>query len=80
MTITPAKVAAENSTISDTGSKAAIPGRRITSTPMKPTATAAQRAAVTCSFSSQTASIVANSGEVKLSAVASASGSIATAM
>src|SRR3546814_953245 len=79
-TTTQAKVAAESSTTSATGSNAAMPGRRMMSTPAKPTATAVQRAAVTVSFSSRTASTVANSGAVKLNAVASASGIAATAM
>ena len=55
------------------------PGCVTISTPAKPTATAPQRWTPTRSFRTSAASIVPNIGTVKLSVVASASGSKATA-
>ena len=51
------------------------PGRMTTITPMKPTATAAQRRGPTASFSTKKDRMVAKIGAVKLRVVASARGS-----
>jgi hypothetical protein len=71
-------VSADSSTSPAAGSTAATPGRSITSTPAKPTISADQRRTRTTSLSTSAASMVANKGVVKLSAVASASGSSTT--
>ena len=75
-----APVAAEASTSRAAGDTASTPGRRITSTPMKPTTVAVQRRRRTTSCSTSAAPTVAKSGAVKLSATASASGINDTAM
>ncbi len=62
------------------GETVSNPGRTITSTPRKPTMVALQRRRRTTSPSTRAAAMVANSGTVKLSATACASGSSATAL
>ena len=70
---------AENSTSSAAPVIVAKPGLRTIMAPAKPTAMAVQRRARIVSPSVSTAAIEANSGMVKLSAVASASGMRASA-
>ena len=54
--------------------KSPVPGRTMTSTPRKPSATAAQRRARTCSCRKITAAMVTNSGVEYDSDIACASG------
>ena len=54
--------------------KASPPGRRITSVPVKPPATSAQRSGETCSLSVVAASSVMTSGAISTMEVNSASG------
>ena len=61
------------------GCRLSLPGRTITSTPAKPTTVAVQRRQRTFSCSTRAASTTENSGCEKASAVASASGSMASA-
>ena len=70
---------AENSAAAIARSIATIPGLSTIIAPAKPTATAVQRRARMTSPSTSTAATEANSGMVKLSAVASASGMRASA-
>ena len=57
-----------------------MPGRTMTSTPMKPTTIAPQRRTPTCSFRKIIDPMVAKSGNVKEIAVTSAIGSMVTAV
>ena len=67
-------------TIAAAGVKASIPGLRMIAAPMNPTNTAAARRGPTVSPRIRAAPITANSGEVKLSAVAWARGMMVTAV